>query len=452
MTAVARTAVPPGPTGPALLGVLWKLGRDRLGLMSSAASYGDAVRLAPGRRGLFFFNHPDHAKHVLADNSDNYHKGIGLAQARRALGDGLLTSEGQLWRDQRAVIKPVFRPRRVAEQAPAVAAEAMLLVERLRAYAGRGPVDVVPELTALTLGVLGRTLLEVDLGGFTSLGHSFEAMQDQAMFEMASLGTVPHALPLPRQRRFRRARRDLDAVVGRLVVDRRARGGFRDGDDALSRLIRSYDELPDRELGRRRIRDELVTLLLAGHETTASTLGWTLHLLDRHPEARERVAAEAREVLGDRTPEHDDLGRLTYTSMVVAEAMRLFPPVWMLSRKAQAADVIGGYRVPAGADVLICPYTLHRHPALWPDPDRFDPQRFAPEARGRLSRYAYLPFGAGPRFCVGNQLGLMEAVFVVAAICRDLRLTTRPGHRVVPEPMLSLRLRGGLPMLVEPAR
>ncbi|MBW4701512.1 MULTISPECIES: cytochrome P450 [unclassified Micromonospora] len=449
MTTVAPRVVPRGPTGVAMLGTLWKLGRDRLGLMRSAAeTYGDAVRLGPGR-GLHFFNHPDHAKHVLADNSQNYHKGIGLMHARRALGDGLLTSEGELWREQRRVIQPVFQARRIAQQAGIVAEEAGRLVDRLETYAGGEPVDMMREMTGLTLGVLGRTLLDADLSGFRSLGAAFESMQDQAMFEMASMNMVPMWVPLPQQMRFRRARRELAEIVDELAERRRARPGHEDHDDALSRLLASTRREPDPAVGRRRLRDELTTLLLAGHETTASTLGWTFHLLDRHPQVWERVRAEALEVLGDRAPTYEDLPRLTYTSMVLSEAMRLYPPVWMLSRRAQEADEVGGYAVPAGTDVLICPYTLHRHRAYWDEPDRFDPERFSPSVSAGRPRYAYVPFGAGPRFCVGNHLGLMEAVFVVAMVSRRLRLHTPAGHRVVPEPMLSLRIRGGLPMTVQ---
>ncbi|WBB80697.1 cytochrome P450 [Micromonospora sp. WMMD882] len=454
MTLTEARRVPPGPTGPALAKTLWMFGADRLGLMSSAARrYGDAVRLAPPPKPFYFFNHPDHAKHVLADNSQNYHKGIGQVHARRALGDGLLTSEGELWRRQRRTMQPVFQARRIAGQAAAVAEEAAGFVDRLRRTPPGQPVDVVHELTALTLGVLGRTLLDADLGEFQSIGGSFEAMQDQAMFELATMSAVPMWVPLPKQLRFRRARRDLQRIVDHLVADRVARDGAGTGrDDALSRLILSTREDPDPGHGRQRMRDELVTLLLAGHETTASTLGWALYLVDRHPEVAERLHAEAVEVLGDRLPTYEDLPRLRYTNMVIEETMRLYPPVWMLSRKAQGADRVGGYDVPAGADVLICSYTLHRHPAFWSDPERFDPERFDPATPNERPRYAYLPFGAGPRFCVGNHLGLLEATFVLALIARDLRLSLTPGHRVVPEPMLSLRVRGGLPMRVEAAR
>ncbi len=403
-----------------------------------------------GPRTLYFFNHPDHAKHVLADNSANYHKGIGLAQARRALGDGLLTSEGERWRKQRNVIQPVFQSKRIAQQAGAVAEEAAHLVDRLRSRQGGQPVDVLDEMTGLTLGVLGRTLLDADLSTFNSIGHAFESVQNQAMFEMLSMSMVPMWVPLPHQLRFRRARRYLEHVVNELVTQRMTRSGNQ-GDDALSRLIVSTQQESDAAVAQQRMRDELVTLLLAGHETTASTLGWAFFLIDRHPAVRARLHAEAVEVLGDRLPVYEDLRRLTYTAMVVEEVMRLYPPVWILTREAQQDDEIGGYHVPAGADVLVCPYTLHRHKAFWDEPERFDPDRFNPRRTGDRPRYAYIPFGAGPRFCVGNSLGMMEAVFVLAMVSRDLQLVRDPDYEVVAEPMLSLRIRGGLPMIVQRA-
>jgi enediyne biosynthesis protein E7 len=453
MNPATTAAVPPGPTGPASLGTLWKFGRDRLGVMSEAARrHGDAVRLATWPWPFYFFNDPQHAKHVLAENSQNYHKGIGLVHARRALGDGLLTSEGELWREQRRAMQPVFQAKRIAGQAQTVAEEAAGLVDRLRRHRDGPPVDVLREATELTLGVLGRTLLDTDLGRYGSIGHSFEVMQDQAMFELATMSAVPMWVPLPQQLRFRRARRDLQRIVDDMVADRVRRDGVDGGrDDALSRLIQSTRHEPDPQRGQQRMRDELVTLLLAGHETTASTLGWSFYLIDQHPQVRQRLHEEAVTVLGDRLPTYEDLRRLTYTSMVIEEVMRLYPPVWMLSRIAQAPDEIGGFRVPAGAHVLICPYTLHRHPRHWPDPERFDPERFAPDRPTDRPRYAYLPFGAGPRFCVGNHLGMMEAVFVIAMVSRELRLVKPASHKVVPEPMLSLRIKGGLPMSVKSA-
>jgi cytochrome P450 len=427
------------------------MARDRLEVMTEVvARYGDAVRLPLGPKTLHLFNHPDHAKHVLADNAANYHKGIGLIHARRVMGDGLLTSEGELWRAQRKTIQPVFQVKRIAKQFTAIAEEAELLVKRLRAYQGAEPVDMREEMTGLTLGVLGRTLLDADLGAFDSIGHSFEAVQDQAMFEMMTLGTVPIWSPLPKQIRFRRARRELQDIVDRLAADRAAHP-TPESDDVISRLIESTAGETDPQVARSRLRDELVTLLLAGHETTASTLSWAFYLVDKHPEVWERLHAEAVEVLNGDALGYEDLHRLQYTSMVLEEVMRLFPPVWILPRLAQQKDEIGGFHVPAKADVLICPYLLHRHPGFWADPDRFDPERFAPGNTAGRNRYAYIPFGAGPRFCVGNNLGMLEATLVLATVARDLRLRKVPGYQVVGEPMLTLRVRGGLPMTVHSA-
>ncbi|MER7760779.1 cytochrome P450 [Streptomyces sp. NPDC097619] len=443
---------PPGPPLRAMPGLLRKLVADRLALMQDAADLGDAVRVNMGPKKMYIFNRPDLAKHVLADNADNYHKGIGLVQARRVLGDGLLTSDGEVWRTQRRAVQPAFKPGRITRQADAVAEEAAKLVALLRRHEGQGPVDVLHEVTGLTLGVLGRTLLDSDLARYDSIAHAFEEVQDQAMLEMVTQGATPGWLPFPAQARFRKARRELHRVADALVAERVAR--MADGeqpDDALSRIIvaaRAQEKDAERE--RQRLREELVTLLLAGHETTASTLGWTLYLLEQHPEAREGVRAEARAVLGDRIPEAADLHKLTYTTKVIQEAMRLYPPVWVLPRVAQEDDEVGGYHVSAKSDVLVCPYVMHRNPRLWEDPLRFDPERFDPKRVAGRDRYAYIPFGAGPRFCIGSNLGMMEAVFVAALVTRDLDLRMHPCHPAVPEAMLSLRMRGGMPMTVHP--
>ncbi|GAA1458357.1 cytochrome P450 [Nocardiopsis exhalans] len=423
---------------------------DRLAMMSTATdNHGDAVRMVAGPKTLYFFNHPDHAKRVLTENSGNYHKGIGQVHAKRALGDGLLTSEGELWKAQRRTMRPVFGHQRIAGQADAVAKEAAALVDRLWARSRSGPVDVAAETTGLTLGVLGRTLLDTDLHAFDTIGESFEAVQDQAMFDMVTMNGLPVWLPFPTQTRFRRARRELQRIVGRLVRDHVPSAG---ADDALSRVIADAAAEPSPRARARRVRDELVTLLLAGHETTASTLSWAFYLVDRNPGTAERLHDEAVRVLGDRPPTFEDLHELTYTTKVVQETMRLYPPVWILPRRALADDEVGGYHVPAGSDVLICPYTLHRRPDSWEDPERFDPERFDSANRDGRHRYAYIPFGAGPRVCIGSNLGMLEAVFVLATVSRELRLTLAPGHRAVPEAMLSLRVKGGLPMTVRRAR
>jgi len=452
ITAPVRTRTTlPGPPLIAAPNLLRRMALDRLEVMTSVSRrYGDAVKLRLGPKQMLFFNHPDHAKHILADNPGGYLKGIGLVHARRALGDGLLTSEGGVWKAQRKVIQPAFQAKRIAAKTEVIAQEAQAMVERLRRQAGGGPVDMRAEMTGLTLGVLGRALLETDLGVFENIGESFEAVQDQAIFEMMTLSSVPRWIPLPKQLRFRKARAELDRIVAELASDRRLHPTD-SGDDILSRLIAQAGEDHHDPAARARMRDEMVTLLLAGHETTASTLSWTFHLLSDHPEVWERLHAEAAGVLGDGPITYEHLHGLTYTSMVVQEVMRLYPAVWLLPREAKEDDVVGGYHVPAGADVLLCPYTLHRHPGFWDRPDEFDPDRFDTKRAATRPRYAYIPFGAGPRVCVGSSLGLIEATVVTASIVRALKLTTVPGYQVRGEPMLTLRVRGGLPMTVTEA-
>lgn len=438
----------PGPPPWATPGLLRKLWGDRLRLLSDAADeYGDVVRFAMGPKTLYFFNHPDHARHVLTDNVANYHKGLGLAEARRRiLGDGLLTSEGETWRGQRRVISPAFRRERIAGFADVVADAGVQLTGRLEARTG-DVVDLAGEMTALTMDVLGRTLLDADLSPLSFLGSAFETAQEQAMFEMVTLGALPLWLPLPRHRRFRAARRQIEDAV-RTLVSTREQGAGTDGSDLMAMLLRAASGEPSADARWNGLRDQIVTMLLAGHETTASTLSWAWYLLSQHPEAAERMRAEAVAALGDRTPGHADLTRLPYTTMVIQETMRLYPAVWGLPRRAVAADEIGGYPVPAGADVMISPYTLHRHRDFWTDPDQFRPERFAADAPPVAHRYAYIPFGAGPRVCVGSHLGMLEATLIAAMVARRFRFEFAGPAEPVPEAMLSLRVRGGLPVRV----
>jgi len=443
-----RGRVYPGPPFTAVPGLLRKLWFDRLAMLTDAASeYGDVVKFAMGPKTLYFFNHPDHAKHVLADKPLNYHKGLGLAEARQLmLGDGLLTSEDEIWKRQRRIIQPAFRRDRIAGFASVVTDAGQALVSRLGTQVG-STVDLSEEMTRLTMSVLGKSLLAADLSPLRMLGPAFEVAQDRAMFEMVSLGAIPLWLPLPRNLRFRKAKGQLEDAV-EVLVSGRAHAGGRDGTDMLSMLSAAYADDPDARKRWRVMRDELITILLAGHETTASTLSWTWYLLSTHPEAAAAMHAEAVEVLGNRTPDHEDLARLPYTTTVIQETMRLYPPVWGLTRKSVAADMIDGYRVPAGADVMISPYTLHRHPGFWPEPNEFRPERFASSATPVANRYAYIPFGAGPRVCVGSHLGMMEATLIAAMVARDFRFELPAGARAIPEAMLSLRVRGGLPVTV----
>ncbi|MFI8258509.1 cytochrome P450 [Streptomyces filamentosus] len=442
----AGTARVPGPGAHSLPAVFLGIWRDRLGLMTRLAEeYGDVVRFKMGPKTLYYFNHPDHAKHILADQHDNYHRGIGLLQARRALGDGLLTTDGAAWRTQRAAVQPVFNRDHTNRYASAIVDETSRMVDRWRTSSTDGPVDLAAEMTTLTLAVLGRTLIPEGIPDRNSLGHAFEAVQDQAMFEMVTLGSVPHWLPTQRNRRFRWARRQIDEIVSEVLGATQTQDGT-----LVSRLSAAYQNTTDPRQRHRTLRDALATLLLAGHETTSSTLTWAFHLLAERPDVVQRMRAEISDAAGDRPLAPADVRALRYTTMVVQETMRLFPPVWILPRRAVASDRIGGVHIPAGADVIVCPYTLHRHQAFWDRPTDFDPDRFDPQAGHGRHRFAYIPFGAGPRHCVGSNLGMLEATLVAAMVVRDFDLVPAADHPPHPLPMLSLKARDGLPMHLVP--
>ncbi|HEV2886903.1 MAG TPA: cytochrome P450 [Jatrophihabitans sp.] len=443
MSVLAGTSRPvPKVPAPAVPKLLLHMMFDRTrAMVDMAQAYGDAVRLPLGRSQLHFFNHPSHAKHVLTENAGNYLKGIGQFHAKRALGDGLLTAEGETWRRQRQNLKPAFSAKRLPMQADVVTAATRRWIAELQS-GGRTSLDLREQLTHLTLQIVGPALMGTDLAGFAGIGSAFEAVQDQAMLEMITFNRLPDWAPLPTRLRFRKAQAELDDVVTTLL----GQPSIEAEPDSVLALLNDASAPADVRL---RVRDELVTMLLAGHETTATLMTWAFVLLDRHPEAREAVRDEAVRVLSDGVPDADTVKHLPYTGAVLKETLRLYPPVWLLPRRAIADDVIDGHFVPAGGEVLLCPYTLHRHPAFWSDPEAFRPERFLGQSEPS-DRYAYLPFGAGPRVCIGSALGTLEATLAVAMISRSLRLRVLTPS-ISAQAMMTLRVRHGLPVTVEPA-
>jgi cytochrome P450 len=448
-----RGASPKVAPGPRDLGSLLDVMRDRLRLLERTASeYGDVgtFRVGPTRL-LYLLNHPDYVKQVLIDDPENFRKGLGLHHARKVLGDGLLTSQGELWKRHRKIIQPSFHHARVATFVDVIVEETDAMLARWREQTRAVSLDIGAEMTRLTLGVLGRTLLAADLTTDAWIGEAFHVVQEQAMLDMSTLGMVPHWAPLPHTNRFRAAKRALERYVQELIDGQHSLPDG-DGQDMLTRLIDAYRDEPDEGLRFRRLRDELVTMLLAGHETTSSTLSWTWYLVNDAPEVVERVRAEAVAVLGDRTPTLNDLAELRYTKQVIQEAMRLYPPVWAITRRNIEPTYIAGYRLAPDTDIMISPYLLHRHPGFWDEPERFDPERFDPQREKGRHGGAYVPFGAGPRFCAGSNLGMAEAQLVLAMVAREWDLRLVPGSDVRPETMLALRMRGHLNMTLHPVR
>jgi cytochrome P450 len=312
-----------------------------------------------------------------------------------------------------------------------------------------GEIDVHAEMMALTLRIVARTLFSAVVGAEAEgIGHALSIAIHYANDYAESLIRLPQWLPTPANVRFKRAVKTLDELVYR-IIDERRKGGPA-AHDLLAMLMSATDDTTRTGMGDRALRDEVMTLVLAGHETTANALTWTWYCLSKDPEVERRVHAEVSRVLAGRTPTIDDLPKLGYTSMVLQEAMRLYPPVWAFERQAIADDEVGGYVLPAGSIVAVSPYLMHRHRAHWDNPEGFDPERFAPERTVERERFAYLPFGGGPRLCIGNAFAMMEAQIILAMVVQRHRLALVPGRPVVAEPVITLRPKHGLPMTLLP--
>jgi cytochrome P450 len=397
-----------------------------------------------GKR-IYFVNDAEYVKRILLDNVANYPKSHTYRNNLRPfLGDGLLISEGEFWKRQRRLAQPAFHLRRLKALAAAMAECAAELAGR---WKHGEVVDVMAAMNAVTMEIVARTLFGADVSAdIAEVGEAMAVLQEETgRVSLAAFFDLPEFLTRPRGRRFGDAVATLDRVVGRIVAARRASGETHD--DLLSMLLEARDEETGEGMTDRQLRDELVTLFLAGHETTAISLTWTFHLLGQNPRAEEILQKEVDAALGDRVaPDFDDLEKIPYARMVAEEALRLYPPAYVFSRRAAADDRLGPYRMPAGAHIVISPYALHRRPDYWPEPGQFWPERFAPGARTDRPKLAYLPFGGGPRVCIGNSFAMMEHAIVLAAVVRRWRLESIPGREVRTEPRITLRPRGGLPM------
>jgi cytochrome P450 len=417
-------------------------------LLASFRTFGDVVctRAVPFRS--LFLAHPDHIKHVLQDNARNYVKGIVIAKLKVLIGEGLFTSEGDFWRRQRRLSQPAFHRDHLAGFAATMTETTAAMLDRWAARARTGtPFDVSAEMSGLTLGIVGRALFSRVLDAHAD--DVGQALTDAlAIVNERAIRFLPSPIwwPSATNRRLRRAIAVLDRVVYDIIETRRRTAT--QPRDLLTMLLLARDEETGAGMTDRQLRDEVMTFLLAGHETTAVALTWTWYLLDRHPAVAERLRAEVAAALGTRTPTVDDLPRLGYARMVVEEAMRLYPPVWGFMRQAIDEDRVGGFTIPKRSVVTISPYVTHRHPSYWHDPEGFDPERFTPERIRSRPRFAYLPFSGGPRLCIGNEFALMEAQLVLAMTVQRYRLRLVPGTGVEAESRLTLRPRGGLPMTV----
>ena len=445
--------LPPGPSQriPGLLALTFS--RDRLGVLQQLTRrYGDVVYFTAGGNPFAILNHPDFVRDVLVTRNRAFHKGVGLERARLLLGHGLLTSEDDLHLRQRRTIQPAFHRQRIATYAKTMVDYA---IRHTEPWSDGAVVDVAVEMSELALAIAGKTLFDADVGGEASqIGAAVTAAIRAFNFALLPYGDRLSRLPIPPAIRFRRARARLDATIYRLIDQRRASGAA--GDDLLSVLVGARDEEGDGSgMSDEQIRDEAMTIFLAGHETTANALSWTWYLLSQHPDVEQRMATEARSVLGGRAATAEDVPHLPYTRAVLAESMRLFPPAYLVGRRALAAYDVPGtpYVVPPRTVVFLCQFLLHRDGRFWDRPDAFEPDRWT-ESRdagpsSERHRFAYFPFGAGPRICIGEHFAWMEGVLVLATIVQRWRLRLVPGQKIVPQPIITLRPKHGIRMRVE---
>lgn len=400
--------------------------------------YGDVYYAPSGGVGLYVIRHPDHVREVLVTRADDFEKKhTALENLSNVLGQGLLTTDGEVWRRHRRLLGPAFAKRAIESCVERMVSEVDVTLDRIRCDQ---PWDVATEMTDLTLRIVGRTLLGIDLASeVAAVGKAMRVFQTS----LAVPGSAPAVLKWPFDRTTAKAVADLDGVIERVIAHRRA--SKQQGNDLLQMLLDAVDpEDASIRLSAKEIRDELVTFLLAGHETTSNTLAWAIYSLSRSPEAERALCNEASAVLGTRRLVAADVDRLVYTDKVVKETMRLYPPAYVLARRAAQDTKIGDYAVPAGSEVVIWLYFTHRDPRFYPDPERFDPERFGAEQEAGRPKQSFLPFGAGPRACIGRSFAAVEATVALAMLYRQYRFLYEGKRPVRARPRITLSPEKGL--------
>jgi len=440
--------LPPGPRGLPLLGVALDVQRDVLGWnLRTALEYGPVVQYRFGPLRSYLVTHPDGLKHVLQDNVKNYTKEhFGYAVIRRIVGEGLFTSEGATWLKQRRLAQPAFHRARISAMGARMVQAAAELAEQWAASARSGERRLaVNDMMELTLRIVGEALLGTGMREETrAVAESFTLINAQTVERFRAFRLLPPVLPTAYDRAFRDAHRTLQEVVARIITKRRER--MEDQGDLLSMFMLAKDEETGEQMDDAHLSNEVLTMLLAGHETTANLLSWVWVLLHQNPEAEARLHAELDAVLGGRLPTVEDVPQLLYTRRVLDETLRIHPPIYSIVRKVVADDVICGYQVRGGSSLYLSPYATHRLPEFWPDPERFEPDRFTPEQVAARPRYAYFPFLGGPRQCIGNTFALMEGTLILATLAQRFRPRMVEGYTPERETLLTLRPVQELPV------
>ena len=442
------TAIKPrGPRNLPLLGSLPAFRSRPIDfLMDAARNYGDLPYFRLGPYPAYLVNHPDFVRDILVTNQGNFTKSRALQRAKILLGEGLLTSEGQFHLRQRRLVQPAFHRDRLAGYAAVMSDYAVRCRNR---WASGVTLDVSEEMMRLTLSIVGKTLFSADVESEApEIGDALTTVLKMFRMLMIPFSEYLDKLPLPSIRRFEKARDRLDRTIYGLVRERRKSG--QDTGDLLSMLLLAQDEESDGgTMTDTQVRDEALTLFLAGHETTANALTWTWYLLSQNPDCEARLHQELDSVLTGRVPQMADLPRLRYTEMVFAEAMRLYPPAWAIGRMSKEPFELGGMQIGAKTICIVSPYVT-QHDARWfPDPERFDPERWTPEAREARPKFSYFPFGGGARVCIGERFAWMEGALILATLAQKWKLRLDPAQRVETLPLITLRTKYGMKMKIE---
>lgn len=426
--------------------------RDPLAfLLQSAQAHGSFIHYPLQIANVYNISHPEIIQHVLQTNSKNYSKDtVQYNTLAQITGEGLLTSDGRSWLTHRRLMQPAFHRTRLEGFGDTIVQATVAMLQRWEKAAQSGqPLDIDAEMMQVTLEIVGKTLFHLDLrADAPEMTHAALGLLEYVVYRAQTPIALPTAVPTRRNRHFKAHMGRLEAIIYDTIATRRASG--EDLGDVLSLLLLAHDEETGQGLTDAEIRNEMMTLLIAGHETVASALTWAWYLLSLHPSVREKMEAELDKALGQRLPTVADLEHLPYTRMVFDETLRLYPPAWLITRRALAADAIGDHTIPARSILILSPYVTHRRPEFWPNPLGFDPLRFAPDAVKERPRFAYIPFGGGPRLCIGDRFALLEAPLIMATIAQRYRLNLVPGRPVIVDPLVTLRPRHGMWMTAVP--
>lgn len=438
---------PPGPKGSLIMGVMREFTRDTLGFIERCRDYGDVVHARFLYIHAYFLYNPSDIETLLTTNAKSYHKARSMRSpfSYRLVGNGLVTSEGEFWRRQRRLAQPAFHRQRISAYGDVMVQFAQRAIDTWKKDEHR---DVARDMTRLALEIVVKTLFNADVSNDADrVGELLTGVVRPFATQATLKWILDNRLPTPGHRRYFNAVSEIDRIVYRIIAERRA-SGYDEG-DLLSMLLQAQDD-DGSQMSDQQLRDEVMTLFVAGHETTALALSWSWYLLATNPEAEKKFHEELEEVLGGRTPNVSDLPRLRYAEMIAKETMRLYPPAYAVGREAIEDTEIGGFRVPKGTQLFAFQWATHRDPRYFDEPDAFRPERWSGDAIEQLPKYAYFPFGGGPRQCIGNYFAMMEIVLLLATIGQRFRFKLDPNHKVEVLPVLSLRPKDGIRVYIEP--